>query len=343
MLALRATTQGVYLHKDIPAPSPPPGHALLDPISVLITDSDLAVVRRDNPFEGTLGSVFIARVAAVNEPSGRHEPLVGQRVTCPGPIIDTPSDLARRGLPDHEPARRVPGLIRCDGALATRLVLPIAALAPVPTAVPDDHALLAHPLALAAHSCRVADVASRRFVTILGDSLLALLTARVAARLNPLARLIAVDNTRAPVLERWGIRHRPAEDVGLRHDQDAVIDCTATPAMLDAALRMLRPRGTLVMLAPACPVPDLPHTQPPHTQPLPADAIDLTPAILHEITLVGLRTAPLASGYAALGPDLDPELALVISRRFPLDAAMEALRAAASPNNTAVIVDIAQR
>ena len=72
-------------------------------------------------------------------------------------------------------------------------------------------------------------------------------TDAVMAKLNASVRLVGRYSEKLAVCEKWGIKHRHVDDVGRRSDQDIVVDCTGSPDGLDLALRLVRPRGTVVL------------------------------------------------------------------------------------------------
>jgi len=111
--------------------------------------------------------------------------------------------------------------------------------------------------------------------------------------------------------------------VGLRQDQDIVVDCTGSPQGLATAMQMVRPRGTIVI----------------KTTVAPGDQrLDLAPIVINELNVIGSRCGPFPEALAALGADQVDVLSL-ISRRMKLDNGIEALRAADRPDVIKVLLE----
>ncbi|MEM7756496.1 MAG: alcohol dehydrogenase catalytic domain-containing protein [Planctomycetota bacterium] len=332
MNALIRRNADVLVAADHPEPTPAPGEVLVRPTLAAISTADLAAARGEPAevnFQGVLGHQFVGVVERAE--SDRHAALVGKRVVADPFVVDPASELARRGLARHEPTRTLIGLKGRDGCFADLVALPAANLTPVPDTVSDDHAVFAVPLAAAIHASRIVQLEGKTYVTVLGDSLQALLCAQVMARLNHTVRLLATREDRLAIAERWGVRRRPVEEAGLRNDQDVVIDCTADPAMVARAFGMVRPRGTVVLKRDPLPLPGVPANAP---------GPDLTPVIANELELVGASLGRAGEAVAELASG-DLDLTGLITKRVKLDQGIAGLRAAADPDQLRVVVEIA--
>lgn len=306
-----------------PDPTPERGQAIVRVRRVLITETDLAVVRGEVPHSGVPGQAFVGTVERVvgEDPRG----LVGRLVVASPDLPDPSSDLARRGLGSHDPKRSVLGVRGRDGCLADLIALPASALVPVPDGVDADRAVFALPLARALHAAQIVRIPGKPYVTVIGDSLRALLAAQVLARLNASVRLLGTMPDRLDRCARWGVKHRHRDDAGLWGDQDIVIDAERRDESFRLACGMARPRGTIVLLG-----------ETPHGEDAPAG--DLAPIIERELTVVGARCGSLGEGVEMLrsgSVDLDG----LITKRFRLEDTMGAMRAAADPASIAVVVD----
>ncbi|MEM1184613.1 MAG: alcohol dehydrogenase catalytic domain-containing protein [Planctomycetota bacterium] len=331
MRALVRKGADVLLEADHPDPSPSAGEVLLRPLLVGVTAADVAAARGEPAeidFQGVLGHQFVGVVEAAR--SERHASLVGQRVVADPFVVDPTSELARRGLARHEPERALIGLKGRNGCLSERIALPAANIAVVPESVPDDAAVLAVPVAAAVHASRIVRLEGKTFVTVLGDSLEALLCAQVMAKLNHTVRLLSRREDRLAIAERWGVKRRPIDEVGLRNDQDVVIDCTGEPEMVSRAFAMVRPRGTVVLKREPVPLPGAKHD---------GSGPDLTPLILNELDVIGASFGRVAEAAAELaGGDLD--LTGLVTKRVRFDQATGALRAAADEDQVRVVVEM---
>ena len=143
-------------------------------------------------------------------------------------------------------------------------------------------------------------VDGRVYVTVLGDSAMGLMCAQWLASQNASVRLLGWDAARFELCEKWGVKHRHADDVGRRADQDVVIDCTSSRDGLKLAMQLVRPRGTILVRGSA-----------------PAD-VDLAPMADGELTLMGSRAGNLREAVQALATGRVDVLSL-ITRRIRLE------------------------
>jgi threonine dehydrogenase-like Zn-dependent dehydrogenase len=323
MRAVRVQAGSLIVDPRADEPVPEAGSALVRVKRVLITETDLGVVRGEIPHAGILGQAFVGTVERVvgADPRG----LAGRLVVCSPDLPEPSSDLARRGLGAHDPKRAVLGIRGRDGCLADLVAVPTSALTPVPEAIDADRAVFALPLARALHAAQIVRIPGKTYVTVLGDNLRALLAAQVLARLNASVRLLGTMPDRLDRCARWGVRHRHRDEAGRWGDQDVVIDSERSAATFALACGMARPRGTIVLLG---------ETHHDHDGP----GCDLAPVIERELTVVGARCGSLGEGVEMLRSgtvDLDG----LITKRFRLDEAVQAFRAAADPASIAVLVD----
>lgn len=310
-LRYRPDTGSLAIDPRAPEPAPAPGDALIRVTLAALDPADLYPCP-GAPRTFTVGRQFVGVVESLHRDSGRA-PIVGQRVVgCPS-IPCAECDLCRGGTPVHCRNRRALGSPALDGCLAERLTIPARALLKVPDAVDDEAALLALPLASAIHAARHARLDRKSYVTVVGDNLVALLSAQVMTRHNAAVRLLGEQPDRMEVCEKWGVRHRPLREAGRRADQDVVIECTGREPALRAALGLLKPRGTLILMTP-------PHAAAP---------FDLSAVIEHELEVVGSRGMDSAPAIAeALGVLATGGMALtgLAPIRLTLDHAEQALR-----------------
>lgn len=319
MHAVRSKEGEVWLDAEAPKPAPAEGEVLVRTLLCAVDEHDLRAVRAEPAFEGVIGHRC---VGVVESPA---HALAGKRVVCEVHLPAPGSEIARRGLPGHDPDRRMLGLRGADGCLAERFTVPESALIEVPGGVEDDAAVMAVALASAWRAARVVDFATKPYATVLGDGPEALLTAQLMARRNASVRVLGTDPARFERCERWGIKHRHIDEPGRRNDQDVVIDWTRDPASLETAAGMVRPRGSIVLAE----------------GPLPLRArggTDLLAIVEHEARVVGSRCARVAEALPLLSePGLD--LAGLITARHPMSDAVGALRAVGGAGQLAVVVE----
>jgi threonine dehydrogenase-like Zn-dependent dehydrogenase len=233
------------------------------------------------------------------------------------------------------------GVFERDGCFADLFAAPLLSLSQVSDSVSDDKAAFAHVLSGALHAVNMLRGQHASFITVLGDGVLALLTAQALARMNKTVRVLSSRPDRQKLCEKWGIKHRGLEEPGRRQDQDVVVDCTGSSSGLRLALQLVRPRGIVLLKSPTGLAPFPPG------RPLPEVAsgsawstpVDLTPAIVNEVQIVGSRDGPIPDALRMLGEDAIDVLSLM-TRRFKLDEAPVAMQAAAAPESLAVIMDV---
>ena len=320
MLAVRCLQSEVFLDRSAPDPVANAGQSVVRPTRVLIGKTDADVCNGRLEHDGILGHQFVGIVEA-----SENESLIGKRVVGNVNIVDTGSPLARRGLSNHDPERGILGLRHIDGCLAQRVVIETRNLVRVPDEVDDDRAVFASSLAAAVHASQIVHLEGKAYITVLGEGLAGLLCAQVMSKLNASVRMLGTKAQRLELCEKWGIKHRHLDDVGRRKDQDVVIDTTLDPQSLEIAMKMVRPRGTIVLQA--NPIPRLCSVEP----------INYAPIIENELHVVGSRCGNIAEGLNAMSSG-GIDLSGLITKRFKFEDSINALRTAQDEEQIAVVV-----
>lgn len=324
MRALAIDAGQPRLDESRPEPTPPVGEVVVRPTRMGVCATDLELCKGYMGFAGTLGHEFVGVVEAAAD--GADEHWVGQRVVGSINCVCGACDMCKAGLPEHCRDRTVLGILHRDGCFADRFTLPAKNLHAVPDNVDDDHAVFTEPLAAAFQILQQLTIEGRPYITVLGDGRLGLLCAQVLAQLNATVRLVGKHEDKLRLCEKWGIKHRALDDVGLRRDQDIVVDCTGSASGLPTALQMVRPRGTVVMKTTVAA--DQWAAAPP----------DLAPIVIDEITLIGSRCGPFPMALDALSAG-SVDVVSLITRRMKLADGVEALRAAAQPDAIKVLLE----
>jgi len=234
--------------------------------------------------------------------------------------------MCRAGLRNHCRARSILGVQNRDGCFADCFTLPIANLHPVPESIDDDSAVFCESLSAALHAAHQVHLEGKPFVTVLGEGPIALLCAQVMAKRNASVRLLTADLKALELCAKWGIKHRPIDEVGRRADQDVVVECTGSETGLERALRMVRPRGVILLKAPLANVrQDMCR-------------IDLSRIAVNEISIVGSSTGSLSEAVHVLERN-EFDVISLITRRMRLDDAVDALHVADQPGQLKVVLD----
>ncbi len=310
---------GLRLETDYPKPVPPAGEALVRVLRAGVCNTDLELVKGYMSFKGVLGHEF---VGVVEEAAGREE-LIGRRVASEINAACGVCETCRANRPTHCPNRTTLGIDRRNGTLADYTVLPFENLHPLPDSITDDEAIFIEPLAAA---CEIPDQVNIRptdRVAVIGDGKLGLLCAQVVALSG--CELITVGRhaEKLALLEKRGIRTTTDGASIKSASLDVVIEATGTPSGFEAARRMVRPRGSIVLKS----------TYHGDLQ------VNLTMVVVDEVTLIGSRCGPFPPAIRLLANhqiDVTP----LIQARFSLTDGVAALERAAQKGTLKVMVEM---
>lgn len=307
------------------------GEALIRPTRMGVCSTDLELCKGYMNFAGVLGHEFVGVVEAVADKSDAA--WVGKRVVGEINAVCGVCDMCKAGLRSHCRNRTVLGILNRDGCFADRFTLPVVNLHEVPDTVDDDHAVFVEPLAAALQVARQLKIEGRPYITVLGDGRLGLLCAQVLANLNATVRVVGKHEAKLRLCEKWNLPARPLADVGLRQDQDIVVDATGSPAGLTTAMQMVRPRGTIVLKTTVAPPPGVDRSTPPALS-----GIDLAPLVVNEITVLGSRCGPFREALHTLAKR-DVDVMSLVSKRMKLADGVDVLRAANQPGTMKVLLE----
>lgn len=268
---------------------------------------------------------FVGKVVGVGVDA---QALDGQRVVASPDLVCGVCDLCRAGLSAHCRSRTLLGTPGCDGCLQERFMLPARNLTPISDSLDEDRAIFALTLGRALHAAWIVHLEGRPYVTVLGRGATALLAAQVMTKLNASVRIVSSCQATLEAADRFGIRHRPLNDVGRRADQDVVLDVTAPGGGVDIAASMVRPRGRIIVLRPLA-APGYAAN----------DEVGLSPIIENEIEVIGCRGARLREAVTMLERS-EVIVDGLISKRFQLEHASDAFLAAGSDDQLRVVVDL---
>lgn len=313
MKALYLSDNGLELRTDCPMPRPQPNEALIRVLCAGICSTDLEIVRGYNPHRGILGHEFVGIVEAAADTDwiGRRA-VGGINLGCQTCAVCTQSG------PEHCPNRRVLGILGKDGVFADYITLPLTNLLPVPDSVPDDMAVFTEPLAAALRITEQLDVTIRsatahRVAAVVGPGRLGLLISQVLA-LTGLAVTVVGRSDASLVLPRsLGMETALVHEVG-EDAFDLVVEATGNDQGLAAALRMLRPLGTLVLKSTYAGTAN----------------VNLTKLVVAEITVIGSRCGPFAPALRLLSQG-QIQVEPLVDGRYPLADGLQAFAHAARP------------
>src|SRR5215212_3798001 len=244
MRALRFDGEGLRV-AEVAAPSRA-GEALVRVTLAGVCNTDLEIVRGYAGFKGTLGHEFVGVV----ESAPRSPGLVGRRVVGEINAGCGACELCTTGDPRHCPERTVLGIVGRDGAFAEVLQLPAATLLPVPDEVTDERAVFTEPLAAACGITERVRIDADARVAVIGDGKLGLLCAQALKVLTGAGvTLVGRHPSKLDIAGRRGVETLTTGGLSSSHARafDVTVEASGSPGGFETALKLLRPRGTLVL------------------------------------------------------------------------------------------------
>ncbi|MBI2179025.1 MAG: alcohol dehydrogenase catalytic domain-containing protein [Candidatus Tectomicrobia bacterium] len=316
MLALWFGEHGLSL-REVPEPRPGPGEALVRVRLAGICATDLEILKGYMGFRGVPGHEF---VGVVEGPAGH--PLRGRRVVGEINCGCGACALCRGGLERHCPARTVLGILGRDGAFAGRLALPGRNLHEVPGGVAEEAAVFCVPLAACFEPLEQRPELARRRVLVLGDGRLGLLQAQVLREAGAEVAVLGRHPAKLALLEGLGISlfTDPAE-AAAGGRWPAVVEATGSAGGFGLAFSLVAPRGLLVLKSTVAG----------------AAALNLAPAVIGEVEVLGSRCGPFGPALAALASGRI-RTAPMVHARFPLARGLEALGRAGEKGTLKVLL-----
>ncbi len=305
------------LDDNYPKPETGPDQALIKVRLAGICATDLEIPKGYMSFNGVLGHEFVGEVLAGSDR------WVGRRVVGEINCVCRSCDMCNSGLAGHCRHRTVLGIAGRDGAFAEYLTLPERNLHEIPDVISDQQAVFVEPLAAAYQVIKQCPIEKRQRVAVLGSGRLGLLVAQVLKHTGCKLQVIGRNPHTLLFCEKRGIQATAVQDVVARAEHDVVVDCTGNPQAFGLATELVRPRGTIVLKST--------HAA--------AEPLNLAPLVINEITLLGSRCGPFADAIAALAR-AQIHVETMISRTYDLEDGIDAINAAADPDNIKILLRI---
>jgi threonine dehydrogenase-like Zn-dependent dehydrogenase len=318
MKALRFEDDALRL-AEVPAPARE-GEALVRVRLAGVCNTDLEIVRGYAGFRGTPGHEFVGVV----ERAPGAEGLEGRRVVGEINAGCGACALCRAGDPRHCPARTVLGIHGRDGAFAEYLQLPAANLLPVPEELTDERAVFAEPLAAAVGITERVRIGAGARAAVVGDGKLGLLCAQALKVLTGArVTLVGRHDSKLRIARRRDIETFKAEEMPASFTRafDVTVEASGSPRGFETALRLLRPRGTLVLKSTFHGTTEL----------------NAATVVVDEISIVGSRCGRLAPALELLRRGL-VDVDSLVHEEFPLSEGVRAFTRAAEPGVLKVLL-----
>src|SRR5437588_4906066 len=252
----------VYAHNSLsfeqhyPDPALVAGEALIRGLQAGICNTDLEITRGFLDFQGLPGYEFVGIVEAVSEGPGATPltSLIGKRVVGEINAACHRADClyCQRGIPTHCPNRTTLGIVGRDGAFAEYLVLPTSNVHLVPENVSDEEAVFVEPLAANFEILEQVHVKPTDSVVILGDGKMGQLGAQVLPLSGCEVMMVGKHEEKLALAAKHGVRTFVLDDpqsfrLENRRRVDLVVECSGSAQGLEMALRLVRPRGTIIL------------------------------------------------------------------------------------------------
>jgi threonine dehydrogenase-like Zn-dependent dehydrogenase len=290
-----------------PPPERPAGYALIRLILGGICNTDLELQRGYYGFSGVPGHEFVGEVVAADS-----RELIGRRVVGEINLACGHCSWCRRGMGRHCPGRSVLGIVRHPGTFREFLTLPEGNLHVIPDSIPSEVAVFAEPLAAACEILDQVQMACGSAVAVLGDGKLGLLVAQVLQANGYRVHQFGRHHEKLRIAANAGVTTEIRGENLPEAEYRWVVDATGSQAGLHAAIRMVEPRGTIILKSTV-------HGEIP---------LDTAPLIVNEITLVGSRCGRFEPALELLQLGVI-DVSSMISERMPLASAPAAFERAA--------------
>jgi threonine dehydrogenase-like Zn-dependent dehydrogenase len=302
---------------DYPVPKPGYDEAFIRITYAGICNTDIEITKGYMEFKGILGHEFVGVVEKCGDKG-----ILGKRVVGEINLGCGKCSYCRNKMQNHCSDRSVLGILNKDGVFAEYITLPVRNLHKVPDSISDEEAVFIEPLAAAYEIIDQVGISSSDKVCVLGDGKLGLLAAQVIATTGSKLTAVGRHREKLSILDDIGIKTGLSPEFTER-DFDFVIDCTGSPSGIRTALKIVKPRGIIVL----------------KTTISNRIQIDMNQFVINEISLTGSRCGPFQPAIKAIKSrqiDLYP----LISCVYPIEEGVKAFRHASSKSALKVILKV---
>jgi len=198
----------------------------------------------------------------------------------------------------------------------------------VPESVSDEEAVFVEPLAANFEMLEQVHLKPTESVVILGDGKMGQLAAQVLTLSGCEVMMVGKHEEKLALAEKRGVRTYVLDDAqsftlenGRRVDM--VVECTGSAQGLEMALRLVRPRGTIILKSTVAD----------------KSTLHLAPLVIDEIRVQGSRCGPFAPALRALSQKL-VDVRPLISACYTLDEGLAAFQHAGQKGALKVLVRV---
>lgn len=297
-------------------PEPKPGEILVKVRLAGICGTDLEMIQGYASYTGVLGHEFVGQVV-----KSENKDLIGKRVVGEINAGCGKCQMCTTGLERHCPERTVLGIYKRDGAFAQYLSLPEKNLHVIPDSMSDEQAVFVEPLAAAFEIEEQLKIDANSHIAILGDGRLAQLITRVLRINHKNITCFGRHQNKLGLLSKLGVRTKIGIMPEDEHTFDVVVEATGSESGFVDTMRLAKPRGVVILKSTIAS----------------KNKLDLTAAIVNEITFVGSRCGPFRPAIQALATGM-VSVDDLIDSVYPLEKLADALDAARNPDKLKVLL-----
>lgn len=297
-------------------PKPKSGESLVKVKLAGICGTDLEILQGYMSYKGIPGHEFVGVVE-----DSENKDLIGKRVvgeinagckTCTSCI---------NGLERHCPNRTVLGILNRDGAFAQYLSLPEKNLHVVPDSIKDEQAVFVEPLAAAFEIIEQIHIEPNWEIAIVGDGRLAQLVVRVLKISCPNITCFGRHEKKLELLKKLGIKTKIGIDSNDEKKYDLVIEATGNDSGFSDTMKLIRPRGTVILKSTIAS----------------QNKLDLTPAVVNEVTVIGSRCGIFRPAINALESG-SVSVEELVDSIYPLEKFQQAFEHAKKPGALKILL-----
>lgn len=281
-----------------------------------ICGTDLEIIQGYMKYSGILGHEFVGTVEKSNNPK-----LIGKRVVGEINAGCDKCNFCEKGLQRHCPNRTVLGILKRDGAFAEFLSLPEKNLHVIPDSITDEQAVFVEPLAAAFEINEQVSLQPQWNVAVVGDGKLAQLIIQVLKLTCSNITCFGRHKSKLEGLVNGGTKIKIGIESTDEQFFDLVIEATGSNSGFSDAMKLIKPRGTVILKSTI----------------VSKENLDLTSTVVNEITLIGSRCGLFKPAIDALANGIISVDSMMDSV-FPLEGFSEAIEHAKKPDTLKVFL-----
>jgi len=277
-------------------PKPPSDEVLVKVSIAGICGTDLEILQGYMSYEGVLGHEFVGLVV-----ESKNKELIGKRVVGEINVGCEKCDSCKKGMQRHCPNRTVLGILNHDGAFAEYLSMPERNLHIIPDSITDKQAVFIEPIAAAFEIKEQVKLQPDWEIAVVGDGRLAQLIISVLKTACSDITCFGRHQNKLEIVKKQGVKVKIGIGPEDQHNFDLVVEATGSNSGFSDSMKIVKPKGVIILKSTIAS----------------KENLDLTPAVVNEVTLVGSRCGPftpainaLASGIISVDDLIDSEYRL---------------------------------